>query len=63
MGDYFWILPPLADLECQGYHDRILRGNKAIMIKNKNGKRILIGIQKMMDAKAVIENQMREEKD
>lgn len=40
-----------------------VRGNKGIMIKKKNGKQILIGTQKMMDAKAVIENQMREEKD
>ncbi len=39
-----------------------VRGNKGIMINKKNGKQILIGTQEMMDAKAAIENQMREER-
>jgi len=40
-----------------------VRGNKGIMIKKKNGKRILIGTQKAIEAKQAIENQMREERD
>ena len=39
-----------------------VRGNKGIMIKKKNGRRILIGTQKMMDAKDAIESLMRQEK-
>lgn len=39
-----------------------VKGNKGIMIKRKNGKRILIGTQKMMDATEAIDNLMRQER-
>src|SRR5690606_22871725 len=39
-----------------------VRGNKGIVIKKKNGQQILIGTQKMMEAKEAIEYQMREER-
>ena len=39
-----------------------VRGNKGIMIKKKNGKQLLIGTQKSLEAQETINQLMREEK-